>query len=101
MLSKDEIAAALKFLGVKASAKEVDLLCFSGDADKDGKIDFSEFVNDFVHFVFEEAVDETRQTLVTDIEIRAALAGDSRDEATDVAEEVGKDEASGGGKARP
>ena len=34
MLSKDEITAAMKFLGVKVSAKEISLLCSSGDADK-------------------------------------------------------------------
>jgi hypothetical protein len=73
MLSKDEVGAALKFLGVQASAKEINLLCFSGDSDKDGKIDYSEFVNDFVHYVFEEVVDETRQRHVTDFEISAAL----------------------------
>ena len=42
---------------------------------QDGKIDFSEFVNDFVHYVFEPVVDERMQQHVTDIEINAALAG--------------------------
>ena len=94
MLSKDEIGAALEFLEVKASAKEINLLCFSGDSDKDGKIDFSEFLHDFVHFVFEAPVDEARQRNVTESEIIAALAGRAEEGVADI-EEVGED------KARP
>ena len=79
MLSKDEIYAALKFLDVQASEQEIKLLCFSGDADKDGKIDFSEFVNNFVHFSFEPVADERAQQQLTGNEIRLALAGDAID----------------------
>ena len=75
MLSEDEVAAALDFLGVAATAREVRLLCESGDTDKDRKIDFSEFVNDFVHFKFKPEVDEKKHRRLTTVEIEDALVG--------------------------
>ena len=53
-----EVADAMEDLGLarEIGPAEINLLCFSGDSDKDGKIDFSEFVNDFVHYDFESQV---------------------------------------------
>ena len=58
MLDKNEVADAMDDLGLarEIGPAEINLLCFSGDSDKDGKIDFSEFVNDFVHYDFESQV---------------------------------------------
>ena len=80
MLSEDEVTSALTYLGVTASAREIRLLCESGDTDKDRKIDFSEFVNDFVHFVFEPKIDETKHRRLTNAQISNALVGGMADE---------------------
>jgi len=58
VLDKNEVADAMEDLGLarEIGPAEINLLCFSGDSDKDGKIDFSEFVNDFVHYDFESQV---------------------------------------------
>eukprot|EP01044_Picomonas_judraskeda_P020176 COSAG03_NODE_4425_length_1555_cov_2.398491_1_plen_76_part_00 len=62
---------------VQLSAREIRLLCESGDTDKDRKIDFSEFVNDFVHFAFEAERDEAKHRRLTEAEVQGTAHTDT------------------------